>query len=384
MRAHAVLSPSGSARWIHCAGSVQMESGEEDVPTPHAIEGTKAHNLAEHCLRFGPHPLDVTAFPIPDEPWLFVPVDEEMRTEVAKYVDYCLTLALIHGGEQFIESQVSLEYLGWPGEHIWGTADFVLVTDAGDIHIVDLKYGKGVVVDAEGNSQLSIYALGAVLKHLAKDEEVGLPTGRTVTIHVVQPRVRGPQTHTLRVEELYEWWSTELGFQAGRALDPKISELVPGEHCRFCKAAYRCPALQAESLALAKQQFDVLPAGPELAQLLDAADKAELAIKAVREHAFREAEAGRPPEGWKLVERRGKRRWTDEAAVRAWADSLGVLEHALEPATLRSPAQMKKALGEIPDELVTQPTTGKKLVREDHPAAALPGQTFPVLEDEDD
>ena len=186
MAAHAKLSASGSARWLNCTGSVKAEQSFKDSSSPAAEYGTCAHELADIVLSTGK---DIDSFlgqTLNDAPR--VKVDQEMIDNVQGYVNYVQSF----GGEQFYEMRLDYSHLVPNG---FGTSDAVVIVD-NVIHVIDLKMGKGVVVDAENNTQGMLYALGAV-------EEYGyLYDFDKVVIHIYQPRVSNFSTWELSILDL--------------------------------------------------------------------------------------------------------------------------------------------------------------------------------------
>lgn len=399
MSEHARLGASGAYRWMACPGSVQAESGIPDQSSPHSFEGTKAHEFAEHILRSGLAAADVAAYPT-GKPNEFVPVDDEMRQAVAVYTDYVQADQLLHGGRLWVEHRVSLgEHMEVP-EPMFGTVDAALspllthpplLGHDRELRVYDLKYGRGVFVHVADNPQPLYYALGMALG-------LGfiIPRRRFVSegeaiIHIAQPRMGGKKVRVAVVpfSELWEWGNDELMPAARRTQEPD-APLVPGEHCRFCKAAPTCPALQAQSLAMAQSEFGALAleklTPDELGSLLHRAEVAEMAIKAVREFAHRQLETGGGATGYKLIAKRATRKWSDKDAVAQWAEERGVGEQAFRK-TLLSPAQMEKAFGQIPQNYVISESSGTRLARDKNPAPAIdagPGADFdfePLEED---
>lgn len=233
---HAKLSASGSSRWMNCPGSVVLEAlftGYEET-SPFAEEGTQAHALAEKRLN------TILKGKSTDE--LRKTADPEMWAFTGNYVDYCTNL--IDDGNlkgELVRAYVekTVEFTDYV-PHGFGTVDFgVIVGD--DLHIVDLKYGKGVKVSAIGNTQERAYALGML-------QQLGFifDNIKTVTTHIVQPRIDNVSAETLTVEELTEWGEKELKPKAKRAYKgTRLYEV--GKQCKFCKAKALCRA-RAENI----------------------------------------------------------------------------------------------------------------------------------------
>lgn len=340
---HSEHGASKAYRWIACPGSVAMERGLPDQSSEHAREGTLAHEVAE-CLLRGQH-LDTLGD---------VSVTEEMLEAVQVYVD---TVTKIHAAagpnaQRFIEQEFNLAPLN-PPVPMYGTSDCCIWDpDTKHLHVIDYKHGRGVLVEVERNPQLMYYALGAVVALKVRPV--------AVTITVVQPRAEHPdgpiRSWTFDWQTLVDY-KRELFAAAERTLAPD-APLVPGPHCKFCKAQAICPAQQKLAEEVAQSEFAVVQANPtalptpealtldQLTRALDVADTIENWFRSVRAHVQFLLELGHEVPGYKLVKRRANRKWRDEAAAAAWLEQhLG--EDAYEEPKLRSPAQAEKRLKKI-------------------------------------
>lgn len=298
MTTHSRLGASSSHRWMACPGSVRLTANIPDSGSAYAAEGTRAHELAEWALRMGPETDPVDAYP------------EDMAGYVRQYVDYVREIEARTGGSLLVEER--LDYSAWVSGG-YGTADAVILAEDA-IHVVDLKYGQGVRVDAPGNSQARLYALGAYDRHY-----LGYAFREVVT-HIVQPRLDHISTEVLTIDELLAF-GEEARAAAARALDSN-APLVPGEkQCRFCAARATCRARAQQQLEVAGEEFgersppDTLSL-EEIAALLPHLDELKAWASDVQKFALDSALAGAPIAGYKVVEGRSMRRWTD-AAVQA-------------------------------------------------------------------
>ena len=327
MTAHARLSASSAHRWMPCPGSVKQSEPYPDTDSEASKEGTLAHDFAAYRLDPSRQAFIATA---------------EMERHVKVYVDYCQSLRE-QGAQSAVEVDLTDE-LTLLDPDFGGTADFVAYTPATMLlEPVDLKYGAGVFVDAKDNVQVKKYGLGALLKA----QRAGFKVAR-VKGTIVQPRIEceeGPiRSDEWSVAELLDF-AADLKAAADATREPN-PRLVPGEkQCKFCQAKPTCPALKAQQTALMATEFTALvPHDPaKLAEALSMIPQVEARIKAIGALAYGELCAGRAIPGYKLVEKRATRKWSDEAAVAALADKLAV--DVRDPAPLKSPAQVEKLVG---------------------------------------
>lgn len=330
--AHALLSPSSAARWCTCHGSVGLTKDMPDDVSQYADEGTRMHEMAAKAI--------IAQKPIEAAPGS----QEELLNE---YINFVLDEA--RGNVLMVERSVPVGKITGEAGAV-GTADAIVLKDD-LLHVIDLKWGAGVPVDAEGNRQLSIYAMAAL------DELTGDTGIRRVRMTIVQPRVGDgrPRSWEISVEELAaaraeirKHAETAMQMAAG-IIDPVFCPSKAA--CQFCKARGCCKHFAASALSAAgiEPQFDSMeqPMTPaERGRLLDSVPVVEAWLKAFTDESLKLALDGSLPDGYKLVRGRpGIRKWIDEAAA----------EKAL--------ASMKVAKADRTVSKVISPTVAQKLVK---------------------
>ncbi len=351
------MSASSSKRWLNCTPSARLEEqfGREDAG-PYAEEGTAAHALAEHkvkkCLcRRSKRPVSDYQC---DEM-------EECTDGYASYVMEQVELAKQDCKDPVVLIEQRLDYSAYVPEG-FGTGDLLIVADK-TLNVIDLKYGKGVAVDAEWNPQMMLYGLGALeLFDAIYDID-------TVRMTIYQPRLESVSTWEISVSDLMEWVETELKPKAQLAIHGE-GEFHCGSWCRFCKAKNTCRARAEEYLRLAQMEFKppALLSDEEIAEVLKVAD--ELAKWSADVYAFATDEAithGKKWTGFKLVEGRSNRKYTDEEEVAEAAKAAGytdIYKKSLVGITEMEKLMGKKKFAEVLGKLVYKPQGKITLVTE--------------------
>ena len=313
MAKHATLSASSSHRWLNCPPSARLCEAYEDKGSDYAAEGTEAHALCEYQLK---QSLGIPAeTPIENLTWY----DEEMEDCAAGYAAY--VMELLESARQTCADPVVLieqrvDFSRWVKDG-FGTADCILIAD-GVLNIVDYKHGKGVRVSAEKNPQMMLYALGSL--------EIfdGIYDIESVRMTIYQPRLSNISVSEMSKDALLEWADTELTQKAQLAYEGK-GEFHSGEWCRFCKAKAECRERAEANLELAKYEFAKPPllGDAEIADILGKVDALTAWADDVKEYALQQAVGGKKWTGWKLVEGRSNRRYTNEDRVAAAVENAG-------------------------------------------------------------
>ena len=312
-KGHAVLSASSSERWLNCPPSARLCEAYEDKGSDYAAEGTDAHTLCEFRLK---QTLGISAEnPIENLSWY----NEEMEDCAAGYAAY--VTELLETAKQTCSDPVVLieqrvDFSRWVQDG-FGTADCILIAD-GVLNIVDYKHGKGVKVSAEGNTQLFLYSLGAL--EIFDD----IYDIETVRMTIFQPRLSNISISEVSKTTLLEWANTELAQKAQLAYEGK-GDFHNGEWCRFCKAKAECRERAKANLALAKYDFEesALLDDEEIADILGKVDALTAWAADVKEYALQQAVSGKEWSGWKLVEGRSNRKYTNDAVVAATVEDAG-------------------------------------------------------------
>ena len=338
---HARLSASAADRWIHCPGSITLaeQLNLPNTGSAYADEGTMAHSVAEYKLtnaRKGPKYKKAVRAWEESEHW-----SGEMDEATDFYADevqaiYYRLLQQDASAVLMVEQRIDLE--PWiPGG--FGTSDAVII-GAGEIHVADLKYGKGVKVEAEGNPQLRLYGLGsaALFADLYEFE--------TVVLHIIQPRLDHISEERISLAEL-QAWGDEVIRPAAKEASEGSERQACGTWCKFCPAKAVCRARAEENLALARMDFRKPPAltPEEIAEVLGQIDQLTAWAKDVSDYALEQALNGDHFDGWKLVEGRANRRYVDEAKVAEVLIRAGYDEAMIYNRKLLTITDMEKLVG---------------------------------------
>ena len=330
---HAVLSASSSHRWLNCSPSARLEQEFEDRETEAAAEGTAAHALCEHKLR---RALKLQSRRKPISRY----DSDEMDMHTDGYAQFVLeTLAEVRKNcaDPLINIEQRLDFSCYVPDG-FGTGDCIIIGDK-IMHIIDFKYGQGVLVEAEHNPQMMLYALGALrlFDSLYDIEEVAMT--------IYQPRRENISTWTIPVSELKAWAENELVPKARLAYEGK-GEYRPGPWCTFCKAAVKCRARAEEKLRLAQYEFAKPPllTDTEIEDILGKLDDLTRWAEEIKTYAQDAAlNHGKQWHGYKVVEGRSVRKYSNEDAVVEAANAAGY--HDIFRKTLLPLTEMERLMG---------------------------------------
>ncbi len=308
-REHALLSASGAEKWLNCPPSARLEETLPDSNSGYAAEGQLAHKIAELKLFKYFNPMGPKAYKdkmaeLEADP-LYAP---EMQRHTDEYVEYIKGVAMSYPTNPlvFIEKRVDYSHIAPEG---FGTDDCLLI-HGHDLHIFDLKYGQGVPVSVENNSQLKLYALGT-LQHFGMFYDL-----RNITLHIIQPRLEFSGSWLTSRDELMAWGES-IKLIAGKAFAGE-GEYQQGPWCRFCRAKNLCRARAEFQLALAPEYEMKKPpllTDQEVGEALLKAQQLAKWAADLEEYAEAQLLAGGEIPHWKLVEGRSTRQFTDQDAA---------------------------------------------------------------------
>ena len=351
---HAILSASSSHRWMNCTPSARLEREFADRETEAAAVGTAAHALCEHKLR--------RALKMRSRKPVSKYDCDEMDAYTDGYVEFVLeqlTQAKLECADPLVLIEQRLDFSCWVPEG-FGTGDCIIVADK-LLHIIDFKYGQGVLVDAEENPQMMLYALGA-LRLFDSLYDI-----TDVSMSIYQPRRENVSTWTISVDELNNWAENTLKPKAELAHKGE-GDYLPGPWCQFCKAAVKCRARAEEKLQLARFEFAPPPllSDEEIEDILTKLDDLTKWASEIQAYAQDAAiNHGKVWQGFKLVATRTNRRYTDEEAVVKAANEAGyhdIFKKSLIPITEMEKLMSKKEFQRILGSLVEKPQGRPTLV----------------------
>ena len=356
MGQHAFLSASSAHRWLECPPSARACEGQEDRASPYAKQGTDCHELCAYLVEksLGRDAAD------PTESLEYY--DREMQDCAESYCSYVMEQVeaakkCCPDPQVLVEQR--LDFSRWV-ENGFGTGDCVVVADE-VLQVIDYKHGVGVLVSAERNPQMMCYALGAL------ELFDGLYDIREIRMTIFQPRRENVSTYSMTKEELLTWADEVLEPTAELAYEGK-GEFKAGEHCQFCRVKAVCRKRAEYNLELARYDFE-MPAtleDTEIAAILPRIDSLTSWAADLKEYALQQALSGTHYEGFKVVEGRSVRKYSDEAAAASAAEKAGYdpYEKKLLGITAMTALMGKKKFEEVLGSYITKPQGKPALVPE--------------------
>lgn len=302
---HAILSASSAHRWINCPPSARLCENLPDKPSEYAEEGTQAHALCEYRLR------KYLNENVQDPTKHLSKYDSEMEESAGFYLHFASSFVEVakknsSDAKIFVEQRVDFSNYVPEG---FGTADCLIVSDK-DLFVIDFKYGKGIKVDAKMNPQMLCYALGA-LQMFGDLYEI-----EKISLFVIQPRMTAISDFEISKKDLLDWAEKILKPAAKLAFDGE-GDFKAGTHCQFCKVKATCRKRAEFNLEIAKYDFQPPPIleDAEIEIILAKAESLQKWVADVQEFALKEALKGKKWQGWKIVEGRSNRKYTNENQV---------------------------------------------------------------------
>ena len=375
---HALLAPSSANRWINCPPSAKLNAEAGDRDTVFTREGTLAHAVAELKARkyfltgIGPKKFKTAMDEFrANELW-----QDEMDGHTDAYLDALKDIAATFTDTPYVALEQRVDFSEYVPEG-FGTADCIMI--GGEVlHIVDFKYGKGVDVSAEDNPQLKLYAVGAILQYMAFYDIF------TVRMTIVQPRIkREPDTWEIEARNLLYWAEHEVKPAAALAIAGE-GEFAEGDWCRWCAIRGNCRRRAEAQLELAKQDFKLPPTltDSEVGVALTLGRRLKSWLSDLEEYALTACLNGADITGWKAVEGRSVRAWTDPLTPYEETKRAGVPEEMLyerKPVTLAQLEKImgKKAFGETLSRYVFTPPGKPTLVTADDKRNAITNKPDP-------
>jgi hypothetical protein len=372
MTAHAILSASASKRWLTCTPSARLEASLPEVKKPpnsfdYSQEGTMAHSLAEAKLR---HHYGQIGYEEYQKEYQIIKATPYYNEEFESYVDnYVLYVrSQIGDGDRPLFEQ-RVDYSDWAPDG-FGTAD-VVVLSKHRVRVIDLKFGKGIPVDAKDNTQLRLYALGAWSKF--KDE---YPEINEVEYTIVQPRLDSITSDGTSLNKLLEWANYFVKPKAKKAWAGS-GEFIPGDHCQFCRAKHTCRARADFVNEVAALEFRpaALYTDDELELFFSRSGNLKSWISDLEQYFTERAiKENKIPRGYKLAQGKTHRKISDEGLAASALTSKGFKEDDIyEPRSLKSIAKLEKLsqkghVASILGGLIVRPEGAMRLVKDDNDA----------------
>lgn len=356
---HAILSPSAAHRWLHCTPAPRVEAEFPETTSEYAEEGRLAHSVCELAAKKKFTVMNNRAYNSrlkklkADPKW-----DDEMLSTAATYVEHLTEHAMRFEHAPYVALEVQVDITDYAPE-AFGTCDCIMI-GGDELIITDYKHGKGVPVSAQDNPQMLLYALGALKLY----RPIYGDMIRRVSTYIDQPRLDSYDGASMTVEELLAW---------GESIKPKAAaafmgtgEFAPGEWCRFCRAKAKCRARANQNTAL--EDFkDCIPLGrsipmqaeydatgfkpsncltdEEIGALLVRAEGLVAWYNDLKEYALAACLNGKTIPGWKAVEGRSTRAWTDQDAALEALMAGGVEEAIIYDRVPKTLAQLEKVIG---------------------------------------
>lgn len=366
---HALLSPSSAGRWLSCTASARLEEQFPESTSEFAEEGSLAHEVGETILRHFNKELKMQAYSkrlcTLAESKYYSGELQAYAENYAAYVWEKFQAARKRDKRAVLRIEEKIDISAYVPDG-FGTGDAIIIAE-GVMDIIDLKYGKGVKVSAEHNKQMMCYALGAL------DTFGFIYDIRTIRMTIYQPRLDNISEWETSAEELEKWGTNELIPRAAIAFKGE-GDYVAGSHCKFCRAKARCKALADYHMGLEKYNFEnpALLTASDVAEILSRADQLKSWLSAVEDYALRAALEGDIFPGFKLVEGRSVRRYSNESKIAEVLTENGfkedqIFDKKLKTITALEKLVTKKTFNTLCGDLLIKPEGKPTLAAESDP-----------------
>lgn len=342
-REHALLSPSSSSRWLNCTPSARLAENAENKSSVYAEEGTLFHEICEYCLAqwnagvWEPDPFGEELPELKDDHLMHPLFKQEMFKHARNYCDFVMNenynLEKSDGAcKMLLEEKVDIsEY----APDCFGSVDCQLV-GRDTLEVIDLKYGEGVKVYAERNTQMMIYALGALK---------GKPSIKSIRLVIAQVRLNHFDVWEISANDLLQWADKVLKPTAKKAFAGKGEQKL-GDWCGFCPVKAQCrKQYEAVVSDFDKYEYPELLTEDEICDLIEKIDKYKGWLESVNKFVYDEALRGHKWKGYKLVAGRSSRVITDEEAIRQDLLTKKYLEDEIFNIKLKGIGDLEKLVG---------------------------------------
>lgn len=342
-REHALLSPSSSSRWLNCTPSARLAENAENKSSVYAEEGTLFHEICECCLAqwnagvWEPDPFGEELPELKDDHLMHPLFKQEMFKHARNYCDFVMNenynLEKSDGAcKMLLEEKVDIsEY----APDCFGSVDCQLV-GRDTLEVIDLKYGEGVKVYAERNTQMMLYALGALK---------GKPSIKSIRLVIAQVRLNHFDVWEISANDLLQWADKVLKPTAKKAFAGK-GEQKTGDWCGFCPVKAQCRKQYEEVVNdFDKYEYPELLTEDEICDLIEKIDKYKGWLESVNKFVYDEALRGHKWKGYKLVAGRSSRVITDEEAIRQDLLTKKYLEDEIFNIKLKGIGDLEKLVG---------------------------------------
>jgi len=336
---HALLSASGASRWLNCPPSARLEEQFPQSTSEYAEEGTLAHELCE---------LKLLKYSVPMAPRTYTTKlnklkknklwNNEMEGYTDIYMNYIKSVAMSYKNVPTIKAETKLDFSKYVPEG-FGTADCIIIY-GNEMHVIDFKYGQGRAVSAERNPQMMLYAVGAYLKYSL------LYNIETVKMVIIQPRIYDePLVYEMNISDLLTW-ADSIVEVANLAINGG-GDFKAGKHCEFCRAKAQCRERAETNLKVAQYEFKKPPllTDDEVGQVLKQSQDLAKWADDLKDYALSASLAGKIIPGWKAVEGRSSRYFTDSDKAIELIVNNGTNEDMLYERKQLTLAQIEKLIG---------------------------------------